>query len=173
MNTFRFPTLLVLALSAGFLCTRPLLGAQKAPSDETKETQAEKKGRKAYNISFYHAHLTDVNFINIDLTDANFSKAHLTRVNLSNINLTRANLTAARLRLVNLNGAILTDADLALADLAEVDLTAAADLSGANLYGVKGLSNEQLEQALARGAILRLPANMRWVLRECLKNLYS
>jgi len=83
----------------------------------------------------------------ISLSGANMSEADLSEVHLYEADLRGADLWGA-----NLWGAILSEADLRGADLGHANLRE-ADLSGANLSEAglgeaKGITNEQLEQAL-------------------------
>jgi hypothetical protein len=87
--------------------------------------------------------LSYASFQNADLSGADLSGANLTWANLVEADLSKANLSKA-----NLNGAYLFDANLNGAYLSE------ANLEGAELYGVKGLTKEQLEACKAKGAII-------------------
>ena len=82
------------------------------------------------------------------LTNADLPHAHLGNANLTGAILINANLTNA-----DLLNAVLTSAYLALAKLTGVDMTNAvlknAVLSGADMTKVKGLTQEQLNQARA------------------------
>ena len=74
----------------------------------------------------------------IDLRKANLAGADLWGANLTEVILIGADLTEA-----NLARADLRWANLCKADLTEADLTGAKNLIGANLFEVKGLSEEQ------------------------------
>jgi uncharacterized protein YjbI with pentapeptide repeats len=151
MNNVRF-SMLILALGISCSCSHNLFG-MKGPS-------------------FVHSTLIECDIIQSDLTNANFSQATLTKVNFLCTNLTNANFSHTHLSEVNFEEAILTGANFYQANLVDTDLLEAADLHGVNLYGVKGLSQEQLTQALARGAILRLPKKIgSEVISRIVKNL--
>jgi len=114
--------------------------------------------------NFSKANLSDASLIGTNFTSssligtllirANLCGAVLSNANARGANLYGANLTAAVLQNICFDGAILTNANLSRADLTNVDLALAADLTGTNLYAVMGLSDEQLAQALSRGAIM-------------------
>ena len=78
-----------------------------------------------------------------DLTGAHLSFANLAGANLFDANLSGAILFHARLASASLTGANLTGAVLFYADLADTDLT------GVSLTAVRGLTQEQLDQASA------------------------
>jgi uncharacterized protein YjbI with pentapeptide repeats len=128
MNSLRFHVALTVVLGISFVGIPVLFGMQEAYKNNGEENNG---------VNLSHATLTDCDFTQADVTGANFSHATLRRVNFDRAILTGANFSHAR--------------------LVNTDLLAAADLHGVNLYGVRGLSKEQLVQALARGAILRLP----------------
>ena len=92
------------------------------------------------------------------LLGTNLHKAHLCgdtySAELGEANLTGAKLCKADLRKVKLWGADLSRADLSEADLSGANLGDALSLKDANLYGVKGLTKEQLEACKAKGAII-------------------
>ena len=79
----------------------------------------------------------------LDLGGAHLSHARLISANLADANLSGAVLFYARLVSANLTGANLTGAVLFNADLADTDLT------GVSLTAVRGLTQEQLDQASA------------------------
>jgi len=114
--------------------------------------------------------LSDADLSDADLCEADLRRAILVRANFSEANLRVANLVGANLTEANLWGANLREADLTDADLKEADLTD-ADLEGATLedikewknvrkfentilIDVKELSEDDLEYAKKRGAIL-------------------
>ena len=102
------------------------------------------------------AHLVGTYLVSAHLLDAHLVGTHLTSAHLVGADLTRAHLTRANLTLAELSGADLTGARLDGADLTGVDL-AGADLTGANLTGstlskAKGLTQQQLDRAVAMSA---------------------
>ncbi|MFA6263859.1 MAG: pentapeptide repeat-containing protein [Candidatus Babeliales bacterium] len=167
MNSLRSPIVLTIALGFGFGCIHTLFGMQDGP----KTVQGEAT-HKSYGANFSRTTLMKWNFVRVDFADANFSRATLILVTFPYTNLANVNFSQATLRRVNFDGAILTGANFFQAHLVETDLLAAADLHGVNLYGVRGLSNKQLAQALARGAILRLPGRIgSEIVLEIINNL--
>ena len=105
-------------------------------------------------INLFRANLSGADLSGANLTDANLTAANLIRANLSRANLIRANLFFANLTFAplveaNLSGANLTDAELTDAELYSADLANAAlngaNLSGCDLFFVKNLKQEQLE----------------------------
>ena len=93
-----------------------------------------------------------------DLTGGNLSRALASRVDLAHTDLTGADLKNAHLYEANLHGAILPKADLTEAMLHEANLTEAhlsgarllrADLKGADLGNCRGLTQAQLNEAVA------------------------
>ena len=102
------------------------------------------------------AMLIGANLEGANLSKANLSGATLCEVNLENANLSGANLSEAELsgffstESSNLSSANLTDANLNKANLARVNLFQAifsrADLTHANLEGVTGITNEEIEK---------------------------
>jgi uncharacterized protein YjbI with pentapeptide repeats len=126
------------------------------------------------NASLLGANLRDASLGSCNLMEANLTRADLTAASLNGADLTRAILTEAVLTKTDFIKADLTGADLSEADLTEADLGGAtlnranlteADLSGANigyvlgmqdadLRGVKGLSEKQLKDCKAKGAII-------------------
>ena len=104
----------------------------------------------------------------IVLHDANLSGLILYGSNLGGTVLQGANLTGVRFREVNLTGTGFLWADLANANLGNADLTNAdlvgADLSNADLQEVKGLTQEQLNDACQDpdGGPPRLPEGLVW-----------
>lgn len=83
-----------------------------------------------------------------DLRSARMPEAYLRRANL-----VEANLSGAKLRDTNLSGADLQRANLSGADLRRANLSEAG-LKDAKLYGVRGLTKEQLETCKAKGAMI-------------------
>ena len=77
-----------------------------------------------------------------DLSGADLSEAHLSKADL-----TRANLTGAYLIRAKLGGADLSEAHLVGANLSEAHLSK-ANLRGADLHEARGVTPEQLAQAV-------------------------
>ena len=116
------------------------------------------------NASLFQADLSDADLSWAFLIDANLNEATLRDANLNNtdlysaflpgVDLSAANLNNADLRDALLDGATLRDANLSDANLRDatlrplVDLSA-ANLNNANLSGVKGITNEELDQQAA------------------------
>ena len=108
--------------------------------------------------TLHGADLIEVKLNNADLVGADLLMVHLISANLTGANLTSADLTSANLTGAKLVGAKLADADLFGANLMEAKLPGAnlanahlvgANLSGADLRGCKGLTQEQIDQAVA------------------------
>ena len=97
------------------------------------------------------AHLERATLVGANLYGAHLERAHLRggnfyRANLGGANLGGANLERANLGEANLEGANLGEANLVGADLSRTHLESAI-LDGANLLGVVGLTQEQLDSA--------------------------
>jgi uncharacterized protein YjbI with pentapeptide repeats len=119
-------------------------------------------GANLQGANLYRADLTGADLLGTNLQEADVRGAYLPGAHLQGANLTRAvfraaNLQGANLRRANLTGAdvrgaYLTGANLQGADLQEAYLTGAdlrrANLTEAELQEVRGLTQEQLEQAV-------------------------
>lgn len=90
------------------------------------------------------ADLYGANLREVDLSDADLRKANLYGVDFDRADLRRADFSEANLREANLWGADLRWANLTGADLRW------ADIYDANLYGVKGPSENQQELILSQ-----------------------
>jgi len=107
-----------------------------------------------------HAILDGAELIRANLTKANLTRAillegvRLTGANLTGANLTEAHLTEADLSKANLTEANLTGADLTKANLAGANPEAARSLRGTRMYGVIGLTPDQLAACKAKGVIM-------------------
>jgi hypothetical protein len=88
-----------------------------------------------------------------NLTGSILIEANFDHANLLHAKLVRANLEAAVLRGVNFLDGDLTDANLTNADLTSSNPEAASSLKNARLFGVRGLTDEQLQACVARGGI--------------------
>lgn len=99
------------------------------------------------NVDFSNAILENANLEGCDCTSGSFHLSNLVGANLKGASLRGANLSRAYLR-----GAQLHEADLRLADLRRASLTGAyltdADLRGVDLRSTRGVSQEQLEEAI-------------------------
>ncbi|MDJ0547263.1 MAG: pentapeptide repeat-containing protein [Microcystis sp. M53601_WE4] len=109
--------------------------------------------------------LSKANLIGAILSGANLSWANLSRANLSWANLSRAILREADLREADLRGAILSGAFLGWAILRGANLSG-ADLSGAEVenaifIGATGITPEQKQDLIRRGAIFGDTSNDR------------
>jgi hypothetical protein len=99
-----------------------------------------------------------------DLSGANLSAATLSGATLSGANLRGATLSEANLRGATLSGANLRGADLSGANLSGADLSG-ADLSGADVENAifidaTGITPEQKQDLIQRGAILLRNSNV-------------
>ena len=131
------------------------------------------------NFNFHKSDLHEARFEEVGLQGVNFSQSNLQKAkmrgDLSGVNFSKAdlrqasirysNLSQANLQKANLNGAMLVEVDLRHANLAQADLTGISfgnwvKINGANLEGVdltnarimnaRGLTCEQLQQAIVR-----------------------
>ena len=131
------------------------------------------------NFNFHKSDLHEARFEKVGLQGVNFSQSNLQKAkmrgDLSGVNFSKAdlrqasirysNLSQANLQKANLNGAMLVEVDLRHANLAQADLTGISfgnwvKINGANLEGVdltnarimnaRGLTCEQLQQAIVR-----------------------
>ncbi len=84
---------------------------------------------------------------------SNFRGASLAKARLANADLSDADLVGANLEGADLDGADLSDADLRLADLKGVKWQKVADISKANIFGVKNPPEGFVAWAMAHGAI--------------------
>ena len=105
------------------------------------------------------ANLTGVNLAGAILEGAALDGAALKGANLAGVNLTDANLVAANLDSGTLKGANLAFAKLFGANLRGANL-AGADLRWTDLRNCKGLTQEQIDQAVALGGF---PPNLEGV----------
>jgi uncharacterized protein YjbI with pentapeptide repeats len=124
---------------------------------------ADLSGANLSDADLRETELNEANLSNAILSGANLSGAYLIDADLSGAGLIGADLIGTDLSGANLSdyadlsgadlsgGAILSGADLSYADLSGADLSdvnlSGADLSGADLSGVKGVGEEQLEEA--------------------------
>jgi hypothetical protein len=137
-------------------------GGANFPLSNTNLSNANLSNANLSNANLIHVDLSGAYLIHIDLRDANLFIANLSGANLSNAdlsgaNLSGANLSNADLSLADLSGASLSYADLSGADLRRANLSVAF-LTDAivrkALFGIGiGLSNEQKQDLIARGAI--------------------
>jgi len=124
------------------------------------------------------ASLKHANLQNIQLSAAFMEYADLHASDLKFSTLTKATLTNSSFDFSNLSFATLDDADLSFASFWRVDLSG-ADLTGANFTGAKyldmvkswfdanladakGLTKEQIEEFVSRGAVV-IPNHVRWL----------
>jgi uncharacterized protein YjbI with pentapeptide repeats len=105
------------------------------------------------------------NLIKANLIKANLSGANLSGANLSGAILSGANLWGAILSGANLRGAFLSDADLSDADLRGAILRGAflsgAEVENAIFIGATGITPEQKQDLIRRGAIFGDTSNDR------------
>jgi Pentapeptide repeats (8 copies) len=97
--------------------------------------------------------LTDVDLSGVDLKGANLAGAALMLSDLTEADLRSADLSGAflgftRFTYANLREADLREANLSAASFGGADLTGADLTGGANLTNARGLTQEQLEQAI-------------------------
>jgi uncharacterized protein YjbI with pentapeptide repeats len=114
----------------------------------------------AARIQLDQAYLTSADLQRLWIAKASLRKATLRSTNLSNANLNgvdfyKANLCGANLSGANLYGANLCEADLNGADLTNVDITTVKTWTNARLHDVKGLTDKQLAECKAKGAIIQ------------------
>lgn len=117
------------------------------------------RGFLLVNVSFYKSNLDLANFSG---TDCGYSDFHLAR--LLEAQFPGANLRNARLSRAYLRGANFDEADLRGADLRRASLTGAslaqADLRSVDLRSTRGLTQEQIDEAIGDHAT-RLPEHLR------------
>ncbi len=97
------------------------------------------------NLQETNLHSTDLSAANlkgVNLWGANLKETNLSEANLEGTNLASSNLTGAVFRYANLTGV-----DLGVVDLDTTDLLS-ANLSGAQLLGARGLTEEQIQEAI-------------------------
>ena len=126
------------------------------------------RGANLRGVDLYEANLSSANFRGADLSnsqllEANLSNAILMSADLSGAVLFRANLSGADLNSANLSRTTLASANLSRTTLAYVNLSNAelseanlsdaiftrVNLTGANLSGVTGLTQSQLDRSRA------------------------
>ena len=96
------------------------------------------------NVNLYRSNLSSADLSGASFrAGTNFSWIHAVRVILSDADLMDVNLSAACLWYVNLTGAFLINADLSRTILQNTNL------SGADLRGARGLTQKQLDAAIA------------------------
>src|SRR6185437_7378607 len=108
--------------------------------------------------NFEAADLRDCNFESADLQYASLHFANLRKGNLRNARLSNAvmedsDLVGATLENVDLTGVNLKDADLRDTDLHNVRWQNIADISSANIYGVRNAPEGFTQWALGHGAV--------------------
>jgi len=81
----------------------------------------------------------------LDATGIPLDNAFLLKADLKQVMMPQASLRKAHLNEVDLRGADLAGADLSRATLIGASLEKVSSLEGTNLWGVKGLTREQLE----------------------------
>ena len=105
-------------------------------------------GVKLSRAMLFGAKLSGAVLSRADLVDANLTGADLSHASLNGVKLTKAKLSKA-----DLTGAHLDEADLSYAKLLRANLTDAilisANLTHTNLSGCKGLTQDQLNEAVA------------------------
>jgi uncharacterized protein YjbI with pentapeptide repeats len=106
------------------------------------------------------ADLRKANLSDAILIEANLSKANLSGAKLREADLRKANLSEANLSEANLIGAILREAKLIEADLSEANLSG-ADVKNAIFIGATGITREQKQDLIRRGAIFGDTSNDR------------
>ena len=110
-------------------------------------------GANLQNANLAGANLAGANLQNANLQNANLAGAYLRDVDLRKADLSGANLEGADLETADLPDANLSDANLSGAILQDADLSGArlwnANLSGAHLCVYEGLTQEQIDQAVA------------------------
>ena len=126
--------------------------------EEEKEYRLDLIGADLKFVRLFDAVLGNVDLLKADLTNAvligaKLKSAKLTGAKLTGANLEDADLKSTRLINVNLESVQLTGADLKSARLINVNLEDAllihTNLSGADLEGCKGLTQKQLNEAVA------------------------
>ncbi len=103
---------------------------------------------KLQGVQLHEANLSGANLSGADLFGADLSRADLSNVHLSGANLSRADLRHAQLQGANLDYAHLEGAILTRANPEEADC-----LKGAKMNSVIGLTPEQREMCIKKGAI--------------------
>ena len=126
--------------------------------EEEKEYRLDLIGADLKFVRLFDAVLGNVDLLKADLTDAvligaKLKSAKLTGAKLTGADLEDADLKSTRLIDVNLESVKLTGADLKSVRLIDVNLEDAllihTNLSGADLKGCEGLTQEQLNEAVA------------------------
>lgn len=110
-------------------------------------------------VNLSGALLSDAIFTEAELKGAKLAGALLRRANFSHANLTNADLSQAKLRGAifvgaNLSGVDLSGAELPQANLAQTNIEQTKSLLNAKLYGVTGLTVEQQNICVAKGAVI-------------------
>ena len=120
------------------------------------------------NVSFHRANLESANLSGTDCAYSDFNECILIGSNLSAANLRFARLSRAYLRDANLERADLRSADLRRASLTNSSLIG-ADLRGVDLTTTRGLTQEQLDDAVGDSRT-RLPSHIQtpvsWAIYE-------
>ena len=100
-------------------------------------------GADLQDVDVSGANLRNANLSGVNLQGANLRKTDLSGADLEEANLEDADVSGAHLWNANLSGAVLQDADVSGAHLWN------ADVSGANLGVYNGLTQEEIDQAVA------------------------
>lgn len=136
---------------------------ERANLSETNLMGTNFRGADLSETDLRGANLERANLERARLRGANLSYARFRGANLSYARLRGANLSEADLSETNLMGTNLSETDLRRANLEGADLTGVEnwervkDFTGTNLYHVRGLTKEQLNYALERGAVQKPP----------------
>ncbi|TAD73675.1 MAG: pentapeptide repeat-containing protein [Oscillatoriales cyanobacterium] len=109
-------------------------------------------GANLRQVNLRGSQLCDTDLSGADLTGARLAGADLSGALLSEARLIEADLHKASLALANLSGADLSGADLRGANLSRIN-SHGAIVTGAKLGNNEGVTAEEIQQWLARGAI--------------------
>ena len=136
---------------------RPIVNLKIADLVKADLTGAILHGANLSRAYMREAKIQDADLVDTNLSEVDLYMATIHRTSLRNALLRKANLKKADLNSSNLSGADLRDADLKDADLSGATLEG-TNLSGADLRGARGLTKEQVKQAIVDKAT-RITAN--------------
>ena len=144
----------IMSLLCAFVRKPPVVKNQDTSRrEDVQAVMAEVCARSETQIEIEKKEYCPLGFVGADLSRVNFLEAGVQHLDQRNGKLPSANMEHALLQDANLEGAILAAANLKGAHLSTANLKGAllahTNLSGADMKGCKGLTQEQLDQAVA------------------------
>ena len=144
----------IMSLLCAFVRKPPVVKTQDTcKREDVQAVMAAVCARSAPQIEIEKKEYCPLGFVGADLSGVNFLEAGVRHLDLRSRKLTPANMERALLQGANLEGAVLAKANLKDAHLSGANFERAclihANLTGADLKGCKGLTQEQIDEAVA------------------------